>query len=263
MSYWLFFNCGSMQQKGILAGIMNIIADTHTHTIMSGHAHSTVLENLREGAKKGLRFLCVTDHTGVMPGAPDPVYFACLWSTLPREFEGVYVIRGCEANILDENGTLDISDAHLKSLQWNIASIHGVGMAPINYEAHTKLWLNIAKNPLIDVIGHCGSQEYEFDKKTVIQAFAEHGKIVEINASSALTRPTSQKNCAEIAALCVEYGVPMVVSSDAHFASEVGNVEAAVKLLERAGIGEEYVLNSDFDRFAEYLSKRTGHTFKK
>ena len=39
---------------------MKIIADTHTHTIVSGDAHSTLLENLRAAKEQGLKFLCVT-----------------------------------------------------------------------------------------------------------------------------------------------------------------------------------------------------------
>lgn len=243
---------------------MKIIADTHTHTLMSGHAHSTVLENLREAKKKGLRFLCVTDHTGKMVGAPNHVYFACMWSALPDEFEDVYILRGCEANVISFDGKLDISDAHLEWLEWRIASIHNGtgGISPSSIEDHTRLWVSVAKNPLIDVIGHCGSDKYEFDKERVIKAFAEYGKIVEINSSTAVTRPTSWKNCAEIARLCAKYNVPMVLSSDAHFAGNVGNVDEAVKLILDNGIDERHILNADFGRFAEFLHKKTGRYFK-
>ena len=34
---------------------MKIIADTHTHTIVSGDAHSTLLENLRAAKEQGLK----------------------------------------------------------------------------------------------------------------------------------------------------------------------------------------------------------------
>ena len=90
---------------------MKIIADTHTHTVMSGHAHSTLLENITEAKRKGMKFLAVTDHTGIMPGAPHESYFTCMWSAIPDEYDGVYLLRGCEANILDETGTLDVSES--------------------------------------------------------------------------------------------------------------------------------------------------------
>ncbi len=242
---------------------MKTIADTHTHTVMSTHAHSTLLENLREAKNKGLRFICVTDHTGTMPGSPHDTYFGSMWCTVPDEFEGVYVIRGCETNIIDTNGTVDISDAHLDGLEWRIASIHAMCFSPISFEAHTRLWLNVAKNPHIDVIGHCGDAKYDFDHEKCVKVFAEYGKIVEINSSSAITRPSGWVNCADVARLCNKYGVKLVISSDAHFAGEVGNHSAAIKLLEDVGVDEKLILNTDFDRFAEFMSKKTGRKFVK
>ena len=45
---------------------MKILADTHTHTIASGHAYSTVDENARWAAEQGLRLLALTDHAPAM-----------------------------------------------------------------------------------------------------------------------------------------------------------------------------------------------------
>jgi putative hydrolase len=53
---------------------MNLIADTHTHTIASGHAHSTITENVLAAAKKGLSFLGITGHASSMEGAPVPLF---------------------------------------------------------------------------------------------------------------------------------------------------------------------------------------------
>ena len=47
---------------------MNLRIDTHTHTVLSGHAHSTLLENLLFAKKKGLEGIVVTDHSGGMEG---------------------------------------------------------------------------------------------------------------------------------------------------------------------------------------------------
>ena len=47
--------------------IMNIIADTHAHTLASGHAYSTIREMAAAAAKKGLKGLAVTEHAGSRP----------------------------------------------------------------------------------------------------------------------------------------------------------------------------------------------------
>ncbi|MBE7024753.1 MAG: PHP domain-containing protein [Ruminococcaceae bacterium] len=240
---------------------MKIIADTHTHTIMSGHAHSTLLENIRAAKSRDLSFLCVTDHTGIMPCAPDNTYFSCMRATLPDIYEGVYLLRGCEANILDETGRLDVPEGVLQKLEWVIASIHGILTKPMDEIRHTQLWCRIAENPHVDVIGHCGEEAFRFDYEEGIRAFAAHKKIVEINAYSFRSRPTSRKNCMEIARLCQKHGVPLVISSDAHFAGGVGDVQTAIDHLQEAGIEERSILNVNTNRFAQYVSAMTGRTF--
>ena len=200
---------------------MKFIADTHTHTVMSGHAHSTLLENLSVAKARGLRFLAVTDHTGEMPGSPHDSYFVCMHTALPDEYDGIQLLRGCEVNILDESGRLDLSEGILSQLEWVIASIHSYITKPMGYDAHTRLWLNIAKNPHVDVIGHCGEELFKFDYEEAIRAFKAYGKIVEINNASFRTRPTARDNCMRIAELCAKHGVPLVVGSDAQ--SESGS----------------------------------------
>ena len=241
---------------------MRIIADTHTHTIMSGHAYSTVLENIAAAKAKGLKFLAITDHTGIMPGAPKDVYFSCLAWSMPEIYDGVYLLRGCEVNILDENGTVDLPERILKNLDWVIGSIHSFVTAPMDVDQCTRLWTAIAENPHIDVIGHCGEEIFKFDYEKVIPLFAKHGKIVEINAASLRVRPTCRENCMTIAKLCVKHGVPLVVSSDAHFVDRVGDVDIAVEMLKEHGIPEEAVLNADEKRFAAKVSEITGRTFE-
>ena len=240
---------------------MKIIADTHTHTVASHHAYSTLEENLAEAKRKGLRFLATTDHTGIMPGAPHSSYFVCMQSILPHEHNGVYIVQGCEANILDETGAVDIKDGVMDELDWVIASFHKIVTAPMDYDRHTAAWLAIAKNPHIDVIGHCGEERFKFDYERVIKEFAHYGKIVEINASSAQNRPTSRGNCTEIARICAKHGVPLVLSSDAHFSTAVGDVAAAIKIVEEAGVPEELILNADEKRFAARLSEICGKEY--
>lgn len=41
---------------------MKLIADTHTHTLASTHAYSTVLENAKFASEIGLSYLGITDH---------------------------------------------------------------------------------------------------------------------------------------------------------------------------------------------------------
>ena len=47
---------------------IRIEVDAHTHTVMSGHAWSTLQENCAAAAAKGIRAICMTDHGARMKG---------------------------------------------------------------------------------------------------------------------------------------------------------------------------------------------------
>lgn len=236
-----------------------IIADTHTHTIASGHAYSTITENCRAAAEKGLKFLAVTDHTPMMKGTTHLFYFENLM-TVPPVLCGVNVIRGCEANIINIAGEVDLPKRTLQRLELVIASMHVPVFPPPGKETVTRTYLNLAENPDVDIIGHCGDGRFDFDHEPVIRAFARNGKVVEINAHSFTARPGSRENCPRIAALCAEYGVPVVVSTDAHFYTDIGNFGPSLECLKQLHFPRELILNADEERFKAFITAKTGRT---
>lgn len=237
---------------------MPVIAETHSHSVASGHAYSTIQENARAAAQAGLGFLCATDHAPAMPGTAQEVYFDSIAEVLPDRVEGVTVLKGAEVNILDYQGRLDLPERVLGKLDWVIASYHPVCIRPSGVAEHTQGWLAVAQNPLVDVIGHCGDGRYPFDLDTVIPAFAQNGKIVEINAHSFVCRPGSAENCRRIALACKRWRVPVVCSSDAHFSAQVGQVEASLALLREIDYPQEWILNLDYDRFLQVARQKSG-----
>ena len=241
---------------------MRAIADTHTHTLASGHAFGTILENAAAAKAKGLRFLCVTDHTAGIPDAPQALYFRGLYKMLPEEVDGVYLLSGCEVNVLDETGALDLSQDTLKGLNWVIASMHTLCTKNMTVAECTQAWLNVAKNTDVDVMGHLGDERFAFDHERVIVECAKYNKIVEINAHSNKARPGSAENCRDIARLCAKHRVPVVISTDAHFPTAVGVLDNSIALLESIDFPEELVLNIDFKRFADVLTEKTGRVFE-
>ncbi|RGX56585.1 MULTISPECIES: phosphatase [Anaerotruncus] len=236
---------------------MEIIAEPHSHTVACSHAYSTLYENVQAAKQKGLRFLCSTEHGSAMPGAPEPLYFGNL-KTLPDVIDGIIVLKGAEANILDYEGSLDVKPSHLEKLGWVIASYHDVTCPHASIADHTAGWIAVAKNPLVDVIGHCGDERFRFDYEAGVQAFAKYGKIVEINAHSFDCRPGASENCREIALLCKKYRVPVVCSSDAHFFTHIGETKAAEEMLCEIDFPEELILNANYDRFLSVAREKTG-----
>lgn len=239
---------------------MNIVGDTHTHTLVCGHAYSTLEENIASAKAQGHRFLAYTEHSPSMIKSIPPWYFGGMSRTIPRVVNDVVLVFGCEADVLNEEGELGLEERYLQKLDWVIASIHGAfaGTEPGSRACYTRAWENVAANPMVDVIGHLGNPRVQPDYEKVIKAFKAGDKIVELNCSSHITRQGSEENCIRIAQLCVEYGVPMVLSSDAHFSAHVGDVAWGLDLIERLQIPEELVLNLDYERFRKELFRRKG-----
>lgn len=244
-------------------GKYSIIADLHTHTIASTHAYSTFTEMVTAAARKGLFALAVTDHGYAMPGSPRDWYFDCL-GDLPLYYHGVMTIVGIEANIMDFEGGLDVWEDGFENLDWAVASIHHMGQEGLknpDEEKSTHLWLQIAKNPHINVIGHSGDPLFPYDVDRVIPEFGANHKLVEINDHTFEARPQNVERCKKIALACKEYDVPIVVNSDAHFETRVGSVKNALAMLEEIDFPEELILNASKERLLDYLRQHT-HIFE-
>ena len=110
---------------------MNIIADLHMHTMVSNHAFNTVTEMARRACELGMFAAALTDHGPSMPDAPHPWYFYNL-TTLPSRIEGIWLLKGVEANVRGADGSLDIEPQEFERMQldWVIASIHSDTLCP-------------------------------------------------------------------------------------------------------------------------------------
>ena len=85
--------------------ILQLQADLHTHTIASTHGYSTITEMATAAAQQGLKLLAITDHGPASPDAPHLWHFHN-YKILPRRIAGVWLLKGVEANIVDEYGSL-------------------------------------------------------------------------------------------------------------------------------------------------------------
>ena len=222
---------------------MEYIIDTHTHTIASGHAYSTLIENVKAASAKGLKALAVTDHGVAMPGGPHMFYFGNL-KVIPKEIEGVRIFKGIEANIMDYEGKLDMPDSILKRLDVVIASLHDVCIKPGTKEENTKAILKAMDNKNVDIIGHPGNPAFEIDIDAVVKRAKEKDVLIEINNSSFRTsRIGSYDNCYKIAKKAKEVGATMVIGSDAHICYDIGNFEKAHELIQKLQIPDDLILN--------------------
>ncbi|AUG58338.1 phosphatase [Acetivibrio saccincola] len=231
---------------------MKIVVDTHTHTLASGHAYSTIQEMAIEAAKNNIEAFAVTDHGPAMKGGPFLYHFGNL-RVVPETINNVRIIKGAEANIIDFSGRLDIPDEYLRRLEFVVASFHDICIEPGSVEDHTNAVINVMKNPYVDAIAHPGNPVFQVDIPKVVSAAKEYNKFIEINNDSFVIRPGSDKNCKEFALECKKQGVKVVCGSDAHISFDVGRFERVSKLFEEIDMPEELVMNTSVSNFLEYF----------
>ncbi|KII76359.1 phosphatase [Vibrio renipiscarius] len=236
---------------------MQIVVDTHTHTLASGHAYSTLLENAAAAQRKGLKILCTTDHAPTMPGAPH-YWFFNNQRIIPRFLNDVGIIRGVEANTLNTQGDIDIHPQTEQLLDWVITSFHEPVFAPASEADHTEALLNVIKSGRVDALGHLGNPNFGFDIEAVLTCAKEHNVAIEINNSSLLghSRAGSIECCDAIARIGKEIGVYFTTGSDAHFCADIARLDLAAALLEKYQIDEEKIITSSTQRFLNFLLLR-------
>lgn len=241
---------------------MRFLVDPHTHTISSGHARSTVRENALAAKQAGMEGICCTDHGPAMAGAAVE-FIVTVLADGPEFIEGVRVINGTEANIIDYSGNLDISDQYLKYTDFAIASLHDNVVIPGSKLQNTEAMIGALSNPYIDVIGHPGNSAFQVDAEAVVEAAKDMNKLIEINNNSFIYRKGSYQNCVKFLRLCKQKDVRIAVSSDAHTCYQVGRFEHVINLLEKLAFPEELVVSRSLKTFNEYLRERKTRIKKK
>lgn len=236
---------------------MKYLSDLHTHSIVSGHAYTTLLENINYCAEKGIKILGTSEHAPSMPGAPHYWYFGNM-KVVPRVINGVTILRGCEANILDIDGSLDMTDESSRNLDYMIASFHEPVFKPKSKEENTEAILNVMdKYDKVEILGHLGNPNYELDYEAIVKKAKEKNIMIEINNSSLLgsSRVGSDVNCKKVALLCREIGTKVILTSDAHINTCIGVFNKGIELLEEIQMPKELIMNDPEKLIAHLKSK--------
>lgn len=236
---------------------MNIELDVHTHTLVSGHAYSTIREMAMAASGKGLKLLGITEHAQGIPGTCDDIYFRNL-EVVPREMYGVELMLGSEINILDYSGKLSMTDRIIDLLDIRIAGIHTHCYTPGTIEQNTNAVIGAIKNRRIDIISHPDDGACPLDYELVVQAAKKYNTLLEINNNSinpVNKRLNARENCIQMLNLCKKYNVKVIVSSDAHVDADVGKVDLALEVISEVGFPEGLVVNNSVCDFKNLIKQ--------
>jgi putative hydrolase len=237
---------------------MKIYLDVHTHTIMSGHAYSSLQEMVSAAQQKNLDILGITEHAPGIPGTCNPIYFRNL-HVVPRRFGNLRLLLGAELNILDTKGTLDLDEYYYRMMDIRIAGIHSLCWEGGTVEENTDGMVAAIRNPWTHIISHPGDGTAELLFEPIVIAAKESRTLLEINNSS--LNPRRQKDAAvrnnlEILRLCKRYGVPVILGSDAHISYAIADYGFIWPLLRETDFPDELILNYFPERFWEYIGHK-------
>jgi DNA polymerase (family 10) len=223
----------------------DIRGDLHAHTDWSDGHHP--LEQLVEAAQaRGYQYVIVSDHSqslALARGLTPEALRAQIGKV--RELQRrstIRILTGTECDILPD-GTMDFPDDLLAELDVVLAAVHS-RFKQTRAEMTARIVRALA-HPHVDVLVHptgrlIGSRDpYDVDMEAVFAAARQHGKAIEINASP------DRLDLSDVhARRAAELGIPIAISTDTHYLSNLDFLDLGLAVARRAWIGPAQVLNA-------------------
>ena len=243
-----------------LIQVSDMRAELHAHTTWSDGRLS--IQELAEAAiARNVQVLAITDHSGSL-GIAGGLSIERLREQR-KEIDQVQeqlgkrirLLQGAEVEIMAD-GSLDYPDEVLRELDVVIASLHS-GLRQPRKQVTQRL-LNAIRNPHVDIIGHPtgrmipNREGADLDMEQVLQAAAESGVALEINAHPA------RLDLEDIyARRAVELGVLLSINTDAHSASDLDLARFGVAIARRGWVEPPEVINTwSTKRLVAWLRER-------
>ncbi|MGO9204161.1 MAG: DNA polymerase/3'-5' exonuclease PolX [Limisphaerales bacterium] len=243
----------AVAEKGPLPRLVewtDLKGSLHNHSTWSD-GHQRPEEIARAMSELGLAYWAVTDHSRASFQAngldtsrlrEEAAEIRSLNAQLAREGTKFRLLTGVEVDIL-KDGRLDLPDEALAELDVVIASIHqsfNQGEAEM-----TQRLIGAAQNPFVHILGHLTGrlllerEPYKVDPRAVIEACAQTGTWIELNAHpSRLDMDWRLWPCAKA------NGVKCVINCDAHRFEDAGFLRLGAGIARKGWLEKKDVLNT-------------------
>lgn len=241
-----------------LVELDDIRGDLHMHSTWSD-GMATIDQLAAAARQRGLKYIAITDHSkrATIAGGLDAASLRRQWAEIDKsqgEIGGVKILKGVEVDIL-ERGGLDLPDDVLAEADWVVASVH-FGQYQ-SREQITRRVLGALENPHVHAIAHptgrlIGERKaYEIDLDAVLRAARDFGKMMELNAHP------KRLDLDDVAcAKARTYGVPVVISTDAHSVTGLEAMRYGVLQARRGGLTRHHVANTrSWSQFRKLLHR--------
>jgi len=231
-----------------LTELNDIKGDFHCHSNWNGGQNS-IRQMAEKAINLGYEFLGIADHTKTLKienGLDEKRLKEqrIEIDLINREFKekgiNFKILHGSEVDIL-KNGTLDIKNETLKTLDYVSISIHS--NFKMNIQDMTKRILKAMDNPYVKIFNHptgmiLGKREgYNVDIEQIIKKAKEKNIALEINSYRLDLNY-------QLAKMAKKMGVKIVIGSDAHNTKELNDIKFGVYQARRAGLEKKDIINT-------------------
>jgi DNA polymerase (family 10) len=208
---------------------------------------NSIEEMLTACTERGYEYMALTDHSKAlaMTGGMDAAKLRRQWKEMDEVVERhpeIRLLRSMEVDILAD-GSLDLEDRMLEKLDLVLVSVHSRFDLPADEQ--TARILEAVRHPEVNVLAHPTGRRLgfrkamDFDLDAVLEACAENGVAVELNAHP---ERLDLKDVHLMRAR--ELGIPVIISTDAHNTTGLDLMRYGVEQARRAWLEPEHVLNT-------------------
>lgn len=162
--------------------------------------------------------------------------------SLNKKLDGFHIFKGIESDILGD-GSLDYPDEILQRFDFIVASVHS--NLKMSEDKATARLIKAIENPYTTILGHptgrllLSREGYPIDYKKVIDACADNGVIIEINAN-----PLRLDLDWRWQQYALQKGVWLSINPDAHRTSGFHDMKYGVLAGRKGGLNKEMCLNA-------------------
>ena len=260
----------ALAEKGPLPRLLewtDLKGSLHNHSTWSD-GHQTPAEIATTMRELGLAYWGVTDHSkaSFQANGLDPARvrrqlkeIKQLNESLAAEGSSFRLLTGTEVDIL-KDGQLDFPDDLLAELDVVIASIH---QSFTQSEAETtERLIGAARNPYVHILGHLTGrlllerEPYKVNQRAVIDACAETGTWIELNAS-----PVRFDLDWRLWPYAKSKGVKCVINCDAHRFEHAGFLRLGAGIARKGWLTKDDVINTlPPDKLMKELRRKRSHS---
>ncbi|WP_266365475.1 helix-hairpin-helix domain-containing protein [Tellurirhabdus rosea] len=232
----------------------------HNHSTWSDGKHS--LQQMADYCRElGFEYFGIADHsqTASYASGLEPFRVKQQHEEIDRLNAGYgdsfRILKGIESDILGD-GSLDYPDEILAQFDYVVASVHQT--LNMSLEKATTRLLKAIENPYTTILGHptgrlvLARAGYPLDHRAIIDACAEHGVVIEINAS-----PWRLDMDWRWIPYAMERGVMLSINPDAHEMAGFHDMHYGISVARKGGLTRAMTFNAlPLADMQNYLAQR-------